>query len=60
MGLATTKSCETIAHLLPVTRKKTARAKMPDVAAGLKKVFRRKVISDKAMKQILRANRGDY
>jgi hypothetical protein len=42
------------------SRKKTSRAKMPDVAARLKKVFGRKVIADKAMKEILGTNRGSY
>jgi hypothetical protein len=45
---------------LPATRKKIVHAKMPDVTARLQKVFGRKVISDKAMKEILDGNRGNY
>jgi prevent-host-death family protein len=55
-----TKRRETVARLLPATRKKAARAKIPDVTARLQKVFGRKVISDKAMKEILDDNRGNY
>jgi antitoxin (DNA-binding transcriptional repressor) of toxin-antitoxin stability system len=58
--VAITKRRETVARLLPVTRKKTARGKMPDVNARLKKVFGRKVISDKMMKEIMGENRGNY
>jgi prevent-host-death family protein len=55
-----TKRRETVARLLPATRRKIIRAKMPDVAARLQKVFGRKVISDKAMKQVWDDNRGNY
>jgi prevent-host-death family protein len=55
-----TKRRETVARLLPVTRRKITRVKMPDVTARLKKVFGRKVILDKAMKRILDENRGNY
>ena len=55
-----TKHRETVARLLPATRRKIIHAKMPDVTARLQKVFGRKVISDKAMKQIWGANRGNY
>jgi antitoxin (DNA-binding transcriptional repressor) of toxin-antitoxin stability system len=58
--VAITKRRETVARLLPVTRKKAARAKMPDVTARLERVFGRRVISDKAMKEILADNRGNY
>jgi antitoxin (DNA-binding transcriptional repressor) of toxin-antitoxin stability system len=58
--VAITKRRETVARLLPVTRRKITRVKMPDVTARLKKVFGRKVISDKAMKRILDENRGNY
>jgi antitoxin (DNA-binding transcriptional repressor) of toxin-antitoxin stability system len=58
--VAITKRRETVARLLPVTRRKITRVKMPDVTARLKKVFGRKVVSDKAMKQILDENRGNY
>jgi hypothetical protein len=42
------------------TARKTARAKIPDVGARLRKVFGRKVISDKAMKEILVRAEGNY
>lgn len=58
--VAITKRRETVARLLPATRKKIVRIKMPDVTARLQKVFGRKVISDKAMKEILDDNRGNY
>lgn len=58
--VAITKRRETVARLLPATRRKTIRVKMPDVTARLQKVFGRKVISDKAMKEILDDNRGNY
>jgi antitoxin (DNA-binding transcriptional repressor) of toxin-antitoxin stability system len=58
--VAITKRRETVARLLPATRRKITRVKMPDVTARLKKVFGRKVISDKAMKRILDENRGNY
>lgn len=58
--VAITKRRETVARLLPATRKKAIRVKMPDVTARLQKVFGRKVISDKAMKEILDDNRGNY
>jgi prevent-host-death family protein len=58
--VAITRRGETVARLLPATRKKVARAKMPDVTARLQKVFERKIISDKAMKEILDENRRDY
>jgi antitoxin (DNA-binding transcriptional repressor) of toxin-antitoxin stability system len=58
--VAITKRRETVARLLPATRKKVVRIKMPDVTARLQKVFGRKVISDKAMKEILDDNRGNY
>jgi prevent-host-death family protein len=55
-----TKRRETVARLLPATRRKITRAKMPDVSARLQKVFGRKVISDQAMKRIWDENRGNY
>ena len=58
--VAITKRHETVARLLPAPRRKIIRAKMPDVTARLQKVFGRKVISDKAMKEILDDNRGNY
>jgi prevent-host-death family protein len=58
--VAITKRRETVARLLPAMRRHRARAKMPDVTARLKKVFGRKMISDKAMQEILDANRGNY
>jgi antitoxin (DNA-binding transcriptional repressor) of toxin-antitoxin stability system len=58
--VAITKRRKTVARLLPVTRRKTVRSKMPDVTARLHKVFGRKIISDKAMKEILGDNRGNY
>jgi len=58
--VAITKRRETVARLLPATRKKVIRVKMPDVTARLKKVFGQKVISNKAMKEILDDNRGNY
>jgi hypothetical protein len=47
-------------QLLPAAHRKTARAKMPDVGARLRKAFGRKVISDKAMKEILDDGLGNY
>ena len=58
--VAITKHRETVARLLPVTRPKAARAKMPDVAARLQKVFGQKIISGPAMQAILDDNRGNY
>lgn len=58
--VAITKRRETVARLLPATRRKIVHVKMPDVTARLHKVFGRKVISDKAMKEILDDNRGNY
>jgi antitoxin (DNA-binding transcriptional repressor) of toxin-antitoxin stability system len=58
--VAITKRRETVARLIPATRKKTVRVKMPDVAARLQKVFGRKVVSEKVMKQILDDNRGNF
>lgn len=58
--VAITKRRETVARLLPATRKKSTRSKTPDVMARLRKVFGQKVISDRAMKKILKENRGDY
>ena len=55
-----TRHGRAVARLVPVTSNKTARAKMPDVTARLQKVFGRKVISDKAMKEILDDNRGNF
>ncbi|HEY3760805.1 MAG TPA: type II toxin-antitoxin system prevent-host-death family antitoxin [Verrucomicrobiae bacterium] len=55
-----TRRRETVARLLPATRKKNARVKMPDISARLQKVFGRKVISDRAMKEILDDSRGTY
>ena len=40
--VAITRRRETVAHLLPATRRKTAGSKMPDVALRLQKVFGRK------------------
>ena len=53
-----TASIREARHDLPATRRETVRAKMPDVSARLQKVFGRKVISDKAMKEILDESRG--
>jgi antitoxin (DNA-binding transcriptional repressor) of toxin-antitoxin stability system len=58
--VAITKRHKTVARLLPATRKKTTRAKVPDVSARLRKIFGRKVISDKAMKEVLDESRGNY
>lgn len=58
--VAITKRRETVARLLPATRARAARAKMPDVAVRLKKVFGRKIISDEAMKEILDESRGNF
>ena len=58
--VAITKRRETVARLLPAVRKKKVRAKMPDVVARLQKVFGRKIISDKAMKEILDESRGNF
>ncbi len=58
--VAITKRRETVARLLPVARRKTARSKTPDIMARLRKVFGNRVISDRAMKKILEENRGNY
>lgn len=58
--VAITRRRQTVARLLPFNRKKNARGKMPDISARLQKVFGRKVISDKAMKDILAQNRGNW
>lgn len=58
--VAITKRHKTVARLLPERRRKTNRAKTPDVMARLQKVFGRKVISDKTVKGILDENRGNY
>ncbi len=58
--VAITKRRETVARLLPARRRKTHRARMPDVTARLQRVFGRKVISDKTMREILEDNRGNY
>lgn len=58
--VAITKRRETVARLVPVRRKKNGRGKMPDVTTRLQKVFGRKIISDKAMREILDESRGNY
>ena len=58
--VAITKRRETVARLLPVARKRASRARMPDVARRLRKVFGDKVLSNDAMKRIMDANRGNY
>lgn len=45
---------------LPMRRRRTTHATMPDVTARLQKVFGRKIISDQTMKQILAKNQGNY
>jgi prevent-host-death family protein len=58
--VAITKRRVPVARLLPVARRHISRAKMPDVAARLRKVFGDNIISDKAMRGIWDQNRGDY
>ena len=58
--VAITKRRETVARLLPATRRKAARGRVPDVTERLKKFLGRKIISDKAMKAILDESRGHY
>ena len=58
--VAITKRRETVARLLPVSRRKTTRAKMPDITRRLRKVFGEKVLSDKAMSGLFAELRGDY
>ncbi len=58
--VAITKRREIVARLIPATPQKSARLKMPDVGARLQKVFGRKVVSNKMMKQILDDNRGNF
>ena len=58
--VAITRRHKTVARLLPARHKKSVRAKMPDVAARLRKTFGRKVISDQVMKNILDESRGNY
>jgi len=58
--VAITKRRETVARLLPARRRKTKRAKIPDVAARLHKVFGQKVITDEEMKRVLDDSRGSY
>lgn len=55
-----TRRRQTVARLLPAERKKDSRRNMPDISARLKKVFGRKVISDKTMKDILAENRSHW
>ena len=56
--VAITKHRRTVARLLPAHVQKTGHAEMPDITGRLKKVFGRKVISDKTMAAILDESRG--
>jgi prevent-host-death family protein len=58
--VAITRRRETVARLVPARRRKAGRGRMPEVTARLQKVFGRKVIPDKTMKEILNDSRGDY
>jgi antitoxin (DNA-binding transcriptional repressor) of toxin-antitoxin stability system len=58
--VAITRRREIVAHLVPSKQKKKSHAEMPDITARLQKVFGSKVISDKAMAQILEENRQNY
>ena len=58
--VAITRRSEIVAHLSPATRKPSAPAKTPDVASRLQKIFGRRVISDKAMTEIMDNNRRNY
>lgn len=58
--VAITRRRQIVARLLPATRKKKIRSKMPDISARLQKIFGRRVISDKTMKVILDDNRVSY
>jgi antitoxin (DNA-binding transcriptional repressor) of toxin-antitoxin stability system len=58
--VAITKHRRTVARLLPARAKKTGKARMPDIANRLQKVFGGKVISDKVMGPILDESRGAY
>ena len=58
--VAITNRRQTVARLLPATRRKRKTVKMPDVAARLQKVFGNKVISDHEMLRLWAENRGEY
>ena len=58
--LAITKRGRTVARLLPLRERKTTARRIPDIAGRLRKVFGRKIISDKAMRMLWRESRGDY
>jgi len=55
-----TKRRNAVARILPPKRKKAVRAKMPDFAARLQKVFGQKIISNEEMKKIWDDTRGTY
>ncbi|MDB6021390.1 MAG: hypothetical protein JWQ04_1247 [Pedosphaera sp.] len=58
--VAITNRRRPVARLLPVDRKQTTVGKMPDVSARLRKVFGRKVVSDKVIKGLLTDDRGAW
>ncbi len=57
--VAITRRSVTVARLLPAKRKKSKRAKMPDIEARLKKIFGDRIISDKAMQKFWDQERGE-
>ena len=58
--VAITRRRETVARLLPVRRRKTTGAKMPDITRRLRKVFGEKVLLDQAVRGLFDELRGDY
>ena len=58
--IITKRRRETVARLLLPAAPKKNRPQKPDLAARLKKVFGRKIISSQAMKELWGDDRGDY
>ncbi len=58
--VAITLRRQAIATLIPCPQKKRVKGPMPDIAARLKKVFGRRVITDKTMKAIMDQDRGAF
>ena len=57
--IAITKRNRAVARLVPYKQRRVHK-KLPDIGARLKRVFGRKVISDKAMRNILDESRGAF
>jgi prevent-host-death family protein len=58
--VAITKHRRTVARLVPAHAPKAARARMPDLAGRLQKVFGDKVVSDQVLGAVLEESRGIY